>query len=161
MARSWQRISPPVINDGIVQWTPSTPGTHYTLVDEGMESYDDSDFIFVSIGEKKDVFRVDRLNGASKVITRLRVGFRYKGEAVPEAPGLELTWFIGGVRWGSIAKVNVNSDGEWVNGQATFNLGSGYTTDDWDAAGTRAIRFLAAPAGPGYTYPEGYGFESE
>lgn len=161
MGTTWERIFPPLVNDGnVTTFTPSTPGAHNVLIKEGMESPDDSDFIFALADDKQDRFRVPGGLTPSRNLRKIRVGIRFKGEAIPQTPGLNVNLFVGGGAWGSVAKINVDSGGVIVDGQVTFNVGPGKTTDDWNSAGVRLLWFTSKSAGSGYIPPEEYKRES-
>jgi hypothetical protein len=157
MATVWERISPPVTGDAVrTEFTPSTPGTHYTLVDEGLSSPDDDDFVFTNVGDKREAYYIPTGLTGTGSIHSMRFGFRYKGEAVPVNPGLDITLLVGGEVWGSVANVSMNTNGAWRNAQVLFNFRPGRTVDDWNDAATRVIRMESAPSGSGYIAPSEY-----
>jgi len=162
MAKVWERITPPLVNDtAVIEWTPSTAGTHYSLINEGMAAgdIDDDDHILTITGAKKESLRINGALTGTGALHRVRVGFRYKGSAVPVIPGLEVTLFVKSVQWGSIAKLNVDTAGVWTNAQVTFNVGPGKTVAMWEAGPTRVLRFVSAPAVGGYVDPDQYEFQ--
>jgi len=160
MGTVWERISPPVKGDGVrAEWTPSTVGKHYTLVDEGMASPNDADYVYTIVGAKREGWYIPTGLTGTGAIHRLRFGFRYKGSAVPVKPGVEIRLYVGGVQWGSTAQVSVDTDDVWTDGQVVFNFGPGKTVDDWNDAGTRVILIDSAPAVSGFTLPDEYAFQ--
>jgi hypothetical protein len=173
MAITWVRLTPGVVNDGdTLEWT-STGAAHYTEVDEGVTGpANDSDYILSITGDKEDRLRIPKMstNGAPAVtstdaVHRVRFGFRYKAEAVPVSPALSITILVddgtGTVQpWGSTTEVSLNTDGEWHNGQVTFNVGPGRTVADWDVSGVRAVGLVSAPATGGGVPPEDYQFQT-
>ena len=157
MGTTWERIFPPLVRDGnVTTFTPSTPGTHYNLIDEGMKLPDDSDFIFASVGDKQDRFRIPTGLTKTGTIKRIRIGFRYSSESLPITPAMTIDLFAGGSRWGSVVKLRLNSGGGTLDRQAVINIEPGRTTDDWNDAGTRLLWFTAKAWEPGYVDPPEY-----
>jgi len=164
MAIVYELVAPCVEDDGgTTEWSAVGDTDHYKTVDEGVVSPDDADYIQIQQADKTEEFvMVKTLTNSSGYINKVRVGFRYAGEALPMSPALAIELWVDSAQWGSTNEFNIDTGGvdEIVDGQAEFNVSGNYEVTEWTGATEIILKFISRPEGAGFPPPPEFDFES-
>ena len=161
MALTWVRVSPPVNADGAtLEWAPVGGANHYALLDEGLDSPNDADYIRINNPDKTDEMKIPaQLAGTEGgFVRRVKVGFRYEGIDHGQSPNIAFELWLDGTQYGNTLEYNAEI-GTITDAQAEFFVN--IPVADYAAFTTRLLKIISKGENGGASDPPVWDFFSE